>query len=155
MCHVEQPRQVGIVAIGKKLAIAGDEVDQALERSLDGGKVFKDVRVIELKIVDDGHLGQVMDELAALVEKGGVIFVAFNDEPLAFGEPRSLSKIGWDAADQVAWVESIMFKDPGQQGSGGGLAVRAGDDQRAFAPDEIFLQQFRKRTIAELAIQHR
>ena len=38
-------------------------------------------------------------------------------------------KIVWDAADQKARVQPVVFKDPGQQRGGGGLAVRAGDDQ--------------------------
>ena len=47
---------------------------------------------------------QVMDELAALVEKGGVVFVAFDDEPFAVGEARALAEIVGNAADQIAWI---------------------------------------------------
>ena len=60
---------------------------------LDRGEIFKNVRVIEFQVVDDRDLRQVMDELAALVEKRGVIFVALDDEPFAVREARALAKL--------------------------------------------------------------
>ena len=98
--------------------------------------------------------GQVMDELAALVEKRRVVFVALDDEPLAVGETRALAEIVRDAADEKAGVQPVVLEHPGQQRSGGGFAVRAGDDQRAFAANEKFLQQFRQRAIAQFVVQH-
>ena len=110
--------------------------------------------MVELEVVDDGDLGQVMDELAALVEEGGVVFVALDDEPLAVGEPRALAEVVRDAADEVAGVQAVVLEDPGQQRGGGGLAVRAGDHQRALAADEELLQQFRQRAVGQLVVQH-
>ena len=75
-----------------------------------------------------------MDKLAALVEKRGVIFIAFDNEPFAIGEARALREIVRDAADEVARVQAIVFEDPGEQRGGGGLSVRAGDDERAASP---------------------
>ena len=71
-----------------------------VERFLDRREVFKNVRVIELEVVDDGDLRQVMDELAALVEERRVVFVAFDDEPFAVREARALAEIVRDAADE-------------------------------------------------------
>ena len=125
-----------------------------LEGGLDRLQVLEDVGVVELEVVDDGHLGQVMDELAALVEEGRVVFVALDDEPFAVGEARALAEVVRDAADQEARVQPVVLEDPGQQRSGGGLAVRAGDDQRALAANEEVLQQLRQRAIAQLVVQH-
>src|SRR5207237_1710347 len=102
---------------------------------------FKYVGVIEFDVVDDGYFREVMNELAALVEEGGVIFVAFDDEPVAFGEAGALAEVVGDATDEVARIVAIVFENPGEQGCGGGLAVRAGDDERTFAANEIFLEQ--------------
>ena len=49
---------------------------------------------IHLQVVDDGHLGEVVDELAAFVEEGGVVFVALQDEPVGIGETAWLKLAG-------------------------------------------------------------
>src|SRR5438874_12638926 len=103
------------------------------EGGLDGLEVIKDIRVIEFEVVDDGNLRQVVDELAAFVEEGGVVFVPFDDEPLAVGEAGALAEIVGETADEVAWIEAIVLEHPGQQRGGGGLAVGASDDEGAFA----------------------
>src|SRR5262245_51077141 len=113
------------------------------ERKLDCFKIGENVRVIKLQVVDNGNFRKVMEELAALVKKGRVVFVALNDEPFAVSEIRSLAKVVWNAADEVAGVESVMCKDPGQQRGGRGLAMRPGNHQRPSAPEEKMLQQLR------------
>jgi hypothetical protein len=51
-----------------------------VELPLDGGQVVEDVGVVELQVVQDGRARAVVDELAALVEEGGVVFVGFDHE---------------------------------------------------------------------------
>ena len=116
-------------------------------------EVGEDVRVIELEVVDDGDFGQVMDELAALVEERRVVFVALDDEPFAVGEPRALAEIVRDAADEVARIQPVVLEHPRQQRGGGGLAVRAGDDDGAFAANEKLAQQIRQRTKPQLVVE--
>src|SRR5262249_27171506 len=101
----------------------------------------------------DGSFGLVMDELAALVEEGGVVFIALDDDPFAFCKACALGKISRDAADEKTGVQAIMLKDPGEQRGGRGFAVRAADDDRTFATDEKFAQQFRQRTIRQFVIE--
>ena len=60
------------------------------ERFFDRLQVLKNIRVIEFEVVDDRNLRQVMNKLAALVKKRGVVFIALDDEPLAVREPRAL-----------------------------------------------------------------
>ena len=82
MRHFEQRREIGVVAVAEQEAVARDEPDEMRERFLDRVQVFKNVRVIEFEVVDDADFRQVMDELAALVKKCRVVFVALDDEPI-------------------------------------------------------------------------
>src|SRR5947209_12181826 len=107
-----------------------------LEGGLDRFKVFEDVRVVEFEIIDDRNLGEVMNELASFVEERGIILITFDDKPFALGEPRSLTEIVRDTANQKARIEAIVLKHPGEQGGSGGLAVRAGHDERTFASNK-------------------
>src|SRR2546428_3924639 len=75
------------------------QIDKAPERRLNRSQVLKNVGVIVLQIVYDCDFGQVMNEFAALVEKGRIIFVAFNDEPIAVGKPSALGKIVRNASN--------------------------------------------------------
>ena len=47
-----------------------------------------------------------------------------------------------------------MLENPGEQRGRCGFAVRAGDDDGAFAADEKFPEQFRQRAITQLVIEH-
>ena len=154
MGYVEQRRQVRVVAVGQQQAVARNEADEVLEGGLDGFEALEDVGMVELKVVDERHLGQVMHELAALVEEGGVVFVAFDDEPGAVGEPRALAEVIRDAADEVAGVEAVMLEDPRQERGRRRLAVRAGNDQRTLAANEEVLQQFGQRAVGQPVVQH-
>ena len=80
---------------------------KSFEGGLDRLQVFKNIGVIELEVVDDRDLRQVMDELAALIEKGGVVFVAFDDEPFAVGEARALAEILGNAADEITGIQPL------------------------------------------------
>src|SRR5436190_12466142 len=112
------------------------------KRTLDRIEIFKDVRVIELEVVHDADLRLVMDEFAALVEKCGVVFVAFNDEPWTVREPCALAQVVRDSANEIARVQTVVLENPREQRRRGGFAMRARDDDRTFAADEKFLEQF-------------
>ena len=153
MGDVEQRGEVGIVAVAEQEAVARDEADEMGERFLDGGEVLEDVGVVELEIVDDGDLGVVMDELAAFVKKRGVVFIALDNEPFAVGEAGALAEVVGDAADEVAGIEAVVLEDPGEQGGGGGFAVGAADDERAFAANEELAQQLGEGAITQLVVE--
>src|SRR5215472_2561 len=86
MRHMQQRRQVRVVAIAQQQAIAWNQPDKVFEGRLNRFQVSENVRVIELQVVNDGNLGQVMNEFAALVEKSGVVLVSFDDKPFAIRE---------------------------------------------------------------------
>src|SRR5689334_21291400 len=100
----QERRELGIVAVGQQEPVARNEANQATEGRLDGGEVLENVGVIEFEIIDDGDLGQVMDELAAFIEEGGIVLVAFDNEPGTLCETRPLLEVAGDAANQVTWV---------------------------------------------------
>src|SRR5260370_7540530 len=75
MSHIEKRREVRVVPVRQQQAVAGHQPDEVFESGLDGFEIFKNVGVVEFEVVEDGRLGQVVDELAAFVEEGGVVFV--------------------------------------------------------------------------------
>src|SRR5882672_4846406 len=97
--NIEKRGEVPIVAIAKKEAVARNEPDEMFEGGFDGFEVGEDVGVVELEIVDEGDLGEVMDEFAAFVEESGVVFVALNDEPFTVRKASALAEVVGDAAD--------------------------------------------------------
>src|SRR5437588_8744151 len=119
------------------------------ERDLDSFQIGKNICVIELEVIDNGDLGQVVHELAALVEKGGVVLITLNNEPVALGEAGALAQIIRNPADEIARVEAIVFKYPSKQGSRGRLAMRPRHHQGTFATNKKMLQQLRQGTVRE------
>src|SRR5579859_1073870 len=85
---------------GHNAASAWDQVHQALECGFYRVKIFVDVGVIELDRSEDDGVGKVVEEFRSLVEKGSVIFVAFEDEVLPRTEMEAGTKIFGEAADQ-------------------------------------------------------
>ena len=63
--------------------MAWHRAHQVVELALDGWKVLKNIGVVKFQIVQDGGAGTVMHKLAALVEKGRVVFVGFNHKVVA------------------------------------------------------------------------
>src|SRR4051812_7447545 len=112
MSYVEQLREIRIITVGEQKTVARHEADEKFKLLFDRIQIFKNISVIELEIVDDRDFGQVMNELAALVEKRGVIFVAFDDEPFAVGEARALAEIVRNAPDEIARIQTVVFKNP-------------------------------------------
>ena len=155
MGHIEQRRDVRVVAVGQKLAVARDQRDEPPKGGLDGGEILEDVGVIEFQVVDDDDFGKVMDEFAPLVKERRVVFVPFDDKPRAGGEPGALAEVDGDAADEEAGVQTVVLENPRQQGSGRGFAVGPGDHNGAFAADEELPEQFGQRAVPQFVIQNR
>ncbi len=150
----EQWSDVRVITIGEQKAVSRDDVDEPFKRKLDGREIFENVGMIKFEIVDDDEFREVMNELAPLVEKSGVVFVAFDDEPIAIREASALAEIIRNAADQVTRVPFVVLEDPGKKRSGCGLPMSTGNYERFSAANEKFLEQFRERTITKLLLQH-
>ena len=144
---------VGVVAVEQHQAVARHAVEQALEGQQNLAEIAENVGVVELDVVDDHALGQVVQELRALVEVGGVVLVPLDDKQVAVGEAGARFEVFRHAADHEPRVASRVFENPGQQGGGGGLAVSAADHEAALALDDLALEQLRHRHVGPLALQ--
>src|SRR4030095_12412648 len=84
------------VGADEQQAIARDQPHETTEGSQDGVEIRVDVGVIELDVINDGDVGQILEELRRLVEERTVVFIAFDDEvaSLADAVTRSLSRAG-------------------------------------------------------------
>ena len=90
---------------GDDATAARDQIHEALECGLDCVEILVDVGVIELDGGEDDGVGKVVQELRSLVEEGGVVLVAFEDEVLALAEVKAGAEIFGDAADEEGGLE--------------------------------------------------
>ncbi len=132
---------------GDEAASLGDEVDHALEGGLHGREVGVDVGVVELDVSEDGDVGKVVEELGPLVEEGGVVLVAFEDEGArALVDAEAGAEVFGDASDEEGRREREMgaagdFVDPGEHAGGGGLAVGSADDETLAVGEEFVVDE--------------
>ena len=85
--------------------------------------------MVKLDVVDDRDLRQVMHKLRTLVEIRGVVFVALNDEIIAWGNAKAHAKVLRDATYQEGRIKFALIHHPGGDTCRRSLAVRAGDDE--------------------------
>src|SRR3546814_13036618 len=76
---------------------------------------------------------QVVDQLAALVEEGGVVFVGFHDELASATDPRGDAAILRHTADQETRLAAGGLQQEGEDRGGRGLAGGDGDGKRVAA----------------------
>ena len=150
-----QREAVRVVAIDEHQAVARHGVEEALKAQQDGIEIVKNVRVIELDVVHDGALRQVVEEFAALVEVGGVVFVALDDEDVGMREACTRFEILRHAANHEAGVLARVLEKPRQHGGGGRFAMRAADDKAAFALNDLLLEHFGHRDVGQLLFEQR
>ena len=93
-------RLAGGAIEGHDASAARDQIHQALECRLNGIEVFVNVGMIEFDRSENDGVGKVVQEFRTLVEEGGVVLVAFEDEVLALAEMKARSEIFSNAADQ-------------------------------------------------------
>jgi hypothetical protein len=116
--------------------------------------------VVKLDVREDERVGKVVHELRALVEEGGVVLVAFDDEGASVAEAETGSEVLCDASDEKRRREAGLaargdFVDPGQHAGGGGLAVGSGDDQRFVTANEFVVDQARQRGEGDVLVEHK
>ncbi|MNZ65660.1 hypothetical protein D3C78_838580 [compost metagenome] len=135
-------------------AFARDGPHQVMELALDGWQVREDVRVIELKVVQDCRARAVMYELGALVEERTVVFVGFDDEEGCITQACRHREVLRYAADQEARGHACMLQHPGQHAAGGGLAVRTGNRQYPATLQHMIGQPLRAGDVGQAFVQH-
>ena len=127
-------------------------------------QIGEDVGVVEFQIVQHGGTRAVMHEFGAFVEKGGVVFVGFDDEKRRFAVrvlARRLRQAGGNAevfryaADEEARRESGIFQDPCEHGRSGRFAVRPRHAEYPMMVQHVFRQPLRAGNIRQAAVQNR
>jgi hypothetical protein len=116
---------VGVLVAGDQQAARRQPVHQAPEGALHVREVPVDVGVVELDVREHRGNGPVVQELRPLVEEGGVVLVALDDDPAAVSQPVVALEVLQDAADHEGGVAPGGVQDPGEEGRGRGLAVGA------------------------------
>ena len=114
-----------------------------MKLSFDCGQIVKDVRVIKLEVIQNHRSGSVVDELAALVKKGGVEFVCFNDKVFSTAQTGRHPKVQWHPAYQKTRLKSGLFEDPGQHRGGGCFAMGACHRQNMTAMKYVLCKPLR------------
>ncbi len=99
-----------VVAVDQHHAILRHDVEQAAEAQLDGVEIGKDIGVVELDVVHHDEFRQVVEELRALVEERGVVFVALENDMLGIVQAGALAEIFGDAADHVAGFNPALCR---------------------------------------------
>ena len=147
----------GAVAAKQQQALPRHEACEPRERRGHRIHVGVDIRMVELDVVDDGDVGQILQELRGLVEERAVVFVALDDEvaPLPHAVARAMvAEIPGDAADEHARVDAGMRQHPAGQRRRRGLAVRAGQHDRARPPQELLANGLGQRAVVDLPVEH-
>ena len=108
---------------------ARHQIHQTLERGFDRIEILVDVGMIKLDRGQNHCIGKVVEELGPLIEEGGIVFVAFEDEVLPRAEMKARPEVFGDAAYQERRFKSGGVENPGKHRRGGGFAVSSSDDQ--------------------------
>ena len=110
--------------------------------------------MVELQVVHNGHLGPVVQQLGALVEKCRVVLIGLDHKPAILGARAGrTAKILGHAANQKAGGQARMLQQPGGQRTGGGLAVGARHRQHATIAQQMLRHPLRARHHGEAAIE--
>ncbi len=91
-------------------------------------EIAKDIRMIELQVVQHRDVRRVVDKLAALVEKRAVVFIPLDHERIGHRTQMiTRGRIKRHAADQIAGVASLRAQQMRRQRRSRGFAMRAGN----------------------------
>ena len=136
-------------------AFAGHCAHQVMKLALYRGQVIKNVRMVELQVVEDGGTGTVMHKFAAFIKKRGVVFVGFNHKHTTCAQPGRDIKVHGDAADKKAGLKPGVLQHPGNHGRGGRFAVRAGHSDDMASLQDMLGQPLRTAGVGQARIQNR
>src|SRR5205085_8980487 len=84
-----------------------------------------------------------------------VVLVALDDEVRTIGHAKARAEVLHHAADKKTGAQSAHLQHPRRQTRRRRLAMRARDDERVPAADELFFYDLSLRAIEQLAIQDR
>ena len=129
--------------------------NEVMELALDRGQVIEDVGVVELEVVQQRRAWPVVNELAALVEERGVVFVGFDDEGLALAQARRHAEVQRHAADQKARLQPAALEDPREHRGRRRLAMRAGHGEHMAVLQHVLGEPLRAARVRDASIEDR
>ena len=81
---VQSILQALLLAVADNEAFRRHGAYQMMELGLNGAQIDKNVSVVEFQIVQNGGMRTVVYEFGAFIEKGGIVFVSFDNEEWGF-----------------------------------------------------------------------
>ena len=109
------------------------------------GEIAKDIRVVEFQVIENEDAGAIVNEFAAFVEKGGVVFVALDDEGgIEVSQLVTGREVERDTTDKVSGVHASLGQGKRSERRGGGFAVCSGYDDCGSRADEFFANELRE-----------
>ena len=148
-----EARDVFVVAVFDNRAVGVDNAAHVGECALYVVEVAEDVGVVELDVVDCQNVRAVVQKLAALVEKRGVVFVAL-DCKRRVGRAQiraALGQISGNAADKPAAVRAVAMQQIRGNRRRGSLAVRAANYERIARAYQLRAYQVGQARVAVFA----
>ena len=152
--HFDHPRQRGFAGRMDDQALTGNNAYQMMELPFDGRQIREDICVIELQIIEDRRARAVVNELAALVEEGTVVFVGLDHEERRVTQARGNPEVLRHAADQKTRRHAGMLQHPGQHARTAGLAMGAGHCHHPAPLQHMIGQPLRTGHIGQPLVQH-
>ena len=123
---VEQVADDGVVDAGDGQAVFRDLPEEGQERGMKRGLGPVIIEMLGVDVRDDADFGWQLDERA-------VRLVGLDHHPAALSDARVRSPGRDHAAHQHGRIEARLLHHPAGHGGRGGLAVRAGDRDRAVS----------------------
>src|SRR5690606_26996411 len=100
-------------------------------------------RMIKLDIIDNQRSGLVVDELGALVEKRGIVFIRLDDKISRITGAGRNTEIFGDPAYQESGVFAGAIQYPGEHTGTTGFAMRTRYGDHMFARQHLLSQPLR------------
>ncbi len=153
--HRHRLFQIDVVFRVDDASLARHDTYQVMELFLNSFQIVKDVRVIELKVIEDQRTRAVMHKFRTLIEEGAVVLIRLNHEEVAFAQTRRNLKVARYAADHKARLIAAGFKDPGRHSGSGGFTVRTRNRQYPAIAQHKVMQPLRAGHVWNVFLKHR
>src|SRR5687767_2519481 len=85
-------------------SVCGNQIHETPEREFYSIKIFVDIGVIKLDVINDADLRQVVHELRTLIEVSSVVFVSFDNKKVAVSHAKTDTEVLCDPSNQERWI---------------------------------------------------
>jgi len=96
----------------------------------------------------------IVEKFRPTIPEGRLVLVALENELFPAAKPIAFAEVFSHAADQKIRALTGTMKNPRQHGGSGGFAVSATDHNGMALRQKNLFENFRHRTVHQLAVQH-